>query len=646
MDYSIALIFPSNPVCKTARSVLKELNCNYPVFAASRESAYQIAKDLIPRGTHLVISFGSTFDYLRSRLDISMMDLPFTGLEAAAALREAFNIANRYTPPTNVLHVGTLRLFRHLQQSCTFLGLDTGRLEHYTLSLENPLDSQVHELLASGYEVFIGGFPTVDYAISHGKQGIEFDVDREILATTIHNAQNTLENLLKREQEIEFNKAIMLAHSDSIITLDENRMIMMANNRAEHLLGLTGTSYVGKPVSEILARSQVVDISQTTPYERNPRNMKGTPVLLMESPVIVQNTQRGSVITIKRVSEIQDLEYQIRQDLVVKGLVAKHTFDDIIGISDCINIVKEKARAYACYNSTVLIEGETGCGKELFAQSIHNASPRKAQPFVAINCATLPENLIESELFGYAKGAFTGAQREGKKGLFEVANGGTIFLDEISEMPLSMQSKLLRVLQEGDIIRIGGNKVIHVDVRIICSSNQNLLALVQANKFKADLFYRLNVLHIYIPPLRERREDIPVLASFFLSKYSMKHRKSVSQISPSVMQQLEQLDFRGNIRELGNLIERMVLLCANTTVDLDTYEKCGANIYETIWGGKNAVQAAPRNSLLKQLEQQNIIQVLDKHNWNKTAAAKELGINPSTLWRRLKKYGITQRTLP
>ncbi len=641
MDYSIALIVPSNPVCATARKVLQELKYSYPVFAASREKALDIAKNVIKLGTKLIISHGSTFDYMRGELHIPMMELPFTGLEAAAALREAFDISDRYTNSADIIHVGTPRLFRYLQQSCAFLELDAGRLRHYTLTLERSLDSQVEDLVAAGYQIFIGGFPTVNYAVAHGKYGIEFDVDSEILVTTIRNARNVLDNLLKIEKESEFNKAIMMSNSDSIITLDENRRILMANRNAERLLGLSDSSYIGKPVVSVLERSQIADISQNDPYGLGERKI-GTPVLMTESPVVVQDKQMGSVITMRRVSEIQELEYQVRQDLIVKGLVAKHTFRDIVGVSACINAVKDKAKTYACYNSTVLIEGETGCGKELFAQSIHNASPRKAQPFVAINCATLPESLIESELFGYAKGAFTGAQREGKKGLFEVANGGTIFLDEISEIPLTMQAKLLRVLQEGDIIRVGGDKVIHVDVRIICSSNQNLLQLVQTKKFKADLFYRLNVLHIYIPPLRERREDIPALAEALLGQYNEKHKKNVYRISDEVMAAIEKLDFRGNIRELSNLIERMVLLCDTAEVSCDTYEKCGTDLYTAVWQQENAAQLEMYSGISKQLEQEKLLHALERNGWNKSATAKELGIDPSTLWRKLKKYGITR----
>lgn len=631
MDYSVALIIPSTVVCQTATTALQEMNLSHPIYAASQNGALKIANELIPLGTKIIISHGITYDFLRSHLDIPMMELPFTGLEAAAALRTAFKYSDK------VIHMGTQRLFHYLQESARFFGMDESRLHHYTLSPNRSMEEQTQDVLSKGYDVIIGGFPTVNYAKEHGKFGVEFDVDKQIITVTIRNARNLVQGLMQEEERTELNRAILQASSDGLIAIDQYRNIFSANLAAERIIRLTEKDYLGQTVEDIFKQENIIDIHQIDPYakESHPQQIQ---VLLNELPVMVRGEQKGSVITIKKVTEIQDLEYQIRKDLIVRGLVAKHTFDDIIGESPSIHAVKEKAHTYAQYDSTVLIVGETGTGKELFAQSIHRASPRKNQPFVAINCATLPENLIESELFGYVKGAFTGANQEGKKGLFEIANNGTIFLDEISEIPMQMQAKLLRVLQEGEIIRVGGDKVIRVNVRVICSSNQDLETLILEKKFKSDLFYRLNVLDIHLPPLRERREDIIVLAQALLSHYNVKHNKYIQSIAPVVQAELKNLDYLGNVRELRNMIERMVLLCKGATIDWETYVRSGIKkrTQEDRGYPLQAKNAMGKN--LSTIEKESIYKAIAHCNGNKSAAAHQLGISPSTLWRKLKAF--------
>ena len=241
--------------------------------------------------------------------------------------------------------------------------------------------------------------------------------------------------------------------------------------------------------------------------------INGKQVLVNRIPIIIDNDTLSVVVNIQETSNIQKIERNLRAELYRKGFVAKHTFSDIIGDSDIIKETVNKAKKIGRTNSTVLITAETGCGKELFAQSMHNLSRRMGGPFVAVNCAALPENLLESELFGYEEGAFTGAKRGGKIGMFELAHKGTIFLDEISEIPLGLQGRLLRVLQEKEIQRVGGDSVVNVDIRIIVASNKDLFDKVVKGSFREDLFFRINVLDLYIPPVRERKQDIPLLLS-------------------------------------------------------------------------------------------------------------------------------------
>jgi len=296
-------------------------------------------------------------------------------------------------------------------------------------------------------------------------------------------------------------------------------------------------------------------------------DINGNTFLTNSIPITVKDKIKGAVAIFTDIESIQKNEINVRKHLNKKGFVAKYKFSDILGNSDAILQTKELAESYAKTDFTVLITGESGVGKELFAQSIHNSSLRKTGPFVAINCSALNSNLLESELFGYERGSFTGARSEGKPGLFELAHNGTIFLDEIAEIPIEIQVKLLRVLQEKEIIRIGGEEIIPVDVRVIAATNKNLLKLVNEGHFREDLYYRLNVLSLEIPPLRERKEDIPVLIRYFCNELCQKYKISF-EISSRELDYLFDYSWPGNIRELRNFIHRLFALYLNST-DLD-----------------------------------------------------------------------------
>ena len=312
---------------------------------------------------------------------------------------------------------------------------------------------------------------------------------------------------------------------------------------------------------------------------------------------------------------------------------ATYTFDDIIGKSHKIQEIKDQAMGIADSPSTVLIQGESGTGKEIIAQSIHNRSSRRNNGFVAINCGAIPKNLIESELFGYEDGAFTGAKHGGQPGKFEIANGGTLFLDEIGEMPLDMQVNLLRVLQEGYVTRVGGNKYIKVDVRIIASTNKDLKAEVEKGNFREDLYYRLSVIPINIPPLRERKGDIEMLIEHFLKTKAAKLGKPLPKISHELFEKLTNYSWPGNVRELENCIENIVNLNGKTTfVFNDNNITCNTT--------KSDNSFEYEMCSLDDLEVKAIMHCINNCNGNITKAAKVLGINRSTIYTKLRKHNI------
>ena len=337
------------------------------------------------------------------------------------------------------------------------------------------------------------------------------------------------------------------------------------------------------------------------------------------------------VLTIKEIQRVLNLVNKYT------GGRARYVFEDIIGESSSIKRVIYNARNIASSPSTILIEGESGTGKEVLAQAIHNASDRRNNSFVAINCGAIPKNLIESELFGYEDGAFTGAKRGGMPGKFELANGGTLFLDEIGEMPLDMQVNLLRVLQEGCVTRIGGNRYIPIDVRIIAATNKELGKEIEKGTFRRDLYYRLSVIPIWLPPLRDRENDMLLLFKHFLNVKAEKLRKSIPSISDEIYSNILTYNWPGNIREIENFVENIVNLDGNTTFDIGNKQagvQCIAKCVNKISDEEQYICS------LEELEKKAIIASIKKFDGNITKVAKILGISRNTLYVKMKKYDV------
>jgi formate hydrogenlyase transcriptional activator len=340
-------------------------------------------------------------------------------------------------------------------------------------------------------------------------------------------------------------------------------------------------------------------------------------------------------ITEKVLMEQEQAKLQAQNQYLQEEIKHNHNFEEIISKSKNFHKVLQQIEQVASTDATVLIMGESGTGKELIARAVHNISNRSKRPLVKVNCATLPANLIESELFGHEKGAFTGAM-ERKIGRFELADGGTIFLDEIGELPIELQSKLLRVLQEGEFERLGNPKTMKVNVRVIAATNRNLEIAIEKKEFREDLFYRLNVFPVITPPLRDRKEDIPLLVTHFIHKYEVKMGKKITGIAPDVMEALSKYDWPGNIRELENLIERALILTAGNTLENGNWVPMKK---ATTTNGKAPAQK------LEDIEREHIAAVLKQTNWKvsgEKGAAKMLGLNATTLEARMKKLGIVR----
>lgn len=500
---------------------------------------------------------------------------------------------------------------------------------------------EIQKLINDGIDVIIGGCTIKMIAEEFGVQGVLIQANEHAIREAIEDAAHTLHVFEEREARYQMISTIIETSSQALMTIGKDGRITHINFAACQLLNLTkdviGCSYYGNvPFTDVVRKT--LEGSQ---YNNYLFEVGSTYFVLDSAPVMVGNRPSGIVLNMQGAENVRELENKLRKRITGTGLVAKYTFRDIVGQSRFFEQVKLQAAKYADVDSTVLILGESGVGKELFAQSIHNASDRKAGPFVAVNCAAFPESILESELFGYVKGAFTGANPGGKAGIFEKAHSGTIFLDEISEMPLPLQSRLLRVIQEREIMRLGSTSIISIDIRIIAASNRNLLDEVQKGRFRADLYYRLSVLTLHIPPLREHPEDISVLIRHYMRLFSLKYDRKNVDIDDAAMKQLMQYPYYGNIRELSNIIERLVILSQSTT--LTTHDIQAALQGEPQQANQLEDVHTPRRDSIPSTitsEKDRIIYALQCSNGVLLNAAQMLCISRTTLWRRLKKYGI------
>lgn len=445
-------------------------------------------------------------------------------------------------------------------------------------------------------------------------------------------------------------QAIIQSSEEAISVVDENGKGILINPAYSRLTGLEEEKVIGKPATADISEGESVHMKvlQTRRAMRGVAMRVGPKrkdVIVNVAPVIVDGKLKGSVGVIHDVSEIQNLNRELsRARQIIRTLEAKYSFEDIIGTSEEMTIAIEQARLGAKTPATVLLRGESGTGKELFAHAIHNASDRKYNKFIRVNCAALSESLLESELFGYEEGAFSGAKRGGKRGLFEEADKGSIFLDEIGELTANTQAKLLRVLQEHEITRVGGTKPISIDVRIIAATNVNLEKGIADGTFREDLYYRLNRMPIHIPSLRRRKEDIPLLCSRLIQKINQEYGRNVEGVTEEAVDKLMAYNWPGNVRELDNILGRAIIFMNynETKIEERHIPDLGANNPSPNIEASEEAQNKSLTQMVEQYEARVIRQTLQKLDGNKTKTAKMLGLSVRNLYYKLEKYEIAK----
>jgi propionate catabolism operon transcriptional regulator len=606
------------------------------VFHKGFQDALDAAHALVHQGEEVdvFISAGANGAYLRKHASVPVVTIQPTGFDMLQALAKARRLSRRVAIVTFGDVVPELEQFKDLY------GLEIEQRAYETVE---EAEACVRELAAKGVEVVVG--PTIVTEISErlGLRSVFLysqNAVREAIGRAIEIARVARAEEAKRERI----DAILRHLEEGVVAVDRDERIQSVNPAMERILRLPADGLVGQPLSRVAPGLGLARVLDTGAAELEAIQRLGSRMLVTNRiPIREQGVQTGAVLTCQDASAIERVDRHLRTHQRPRRFVARHRLADAVGASAALRRARALAERYGRTEATVLVTGESGTGKEIFAQGIHAASARRDRPFVAVNCAALPETLLESELFGYEEGAFTGARRGGKPGLFETAHTGTLFLDEIGDMPLALQTRLLRVLQQREVLRLGAQDATPVDVRVIAATNRDLPARVAQGVFREDLYYRLNILKLHLPPLRERPEDVAPVAVHLLDGALARHgapgrtgaperrERALAVLAP----RLRAYPWPGNVRELENVMERVAVLLADPgAAEVD--ERDLAAIVPELFERRPRGDPDSLRSARRADEREHVLRVLAECDGNQSRAARKLGIGRTTLWRKLR----------
>jgi len=630
----VALMAPYPEMAGLAKEICRDFDQPMIIAVGDLQEGLRKGKELVKKGVEVMISRGGTAKLLKEHLSIPIAEIKVTAYDILGALQK---VKNRHQ---KIGIVGFENIIYGSEKLADLLELN---LTVFPIQREEDVPGILEEAQKNRVEVIIGDKIVVSQTSEFGQQSILIESGRESLLQSFHAAYEIL-SVVRSEAQKTKNyldtltqlKAVLDVVDDQLILLDASDRIQSCNPAASLTFKKEETEFIGSPL-HLYPTDPLKEMKRKRAAQRNYLGyVQGKHVLLDYVPIEANGERTGTLIVGRSISKLQQAERKVRHELYLKGHVARYSFSDIITEDERFQSVVNRAKSFSNAESTVLIIGETGTGKEMFAQSIHHEKFGAERPFVAINCATLPEPLLESELFGYAPGAFTGARKEGKKGLFELAHGGTLLLDEISELPLNLQSRLLRVIEEREVQPIGDDRVIPVEVRIIATTNKDLAREVKEKRFRGDLFYRLNVLQLNVPSLRERGRDAYALFRHFILRMNPKCQKR-DLFYKDVERLLCFYPWPGNIRELKNLVERLANLTDNFNRQLRELPKwLNDELHKPDETEDAQFDLDPGKLPLKEMERQWIKKMHEFSPFNKTELAKRLGISRTTLWKIMK----------
>ena len=631
-NMNILLVAPYPDLMNHAKQVVPSLPYEVMIIEGNLQKGLQAAQQVIQeQPVQVVISRGGTATLLKRHISLPVFEIEVSGYDL---LRVIYPHALRHS---KIAVIGYENVINGAKSIASILDIDLG---YFLIDKRIQTVAVVEQAHAWGAEVIIGDTISVNTARELGLESELVRSGPEAIQSAIESSVVMIERM---NEEIVRNKRlnIMMEQSDmGILYIATDGLVQLVNSKAEKMLNRSKAYLIGH---ELTVENSPALLLELLASDKSNKliNIDGKDYMVEVKRIRDQENSRAILIFIQSSSRIKDLEGMLRKEMVARGLVAQYSFDSITAIDHSFLQVVEKARTFSHTNATILILGETGSGKEMFAQSIHNASKRHQGPFVAVNCAALPDSLLESELFGYAEGAFTGAQKGGKPGLFELAHKGTIFLDEVNDMNKNVQARMLRVLQEKQVMRLGGNRVYDVDVRVIAACNKDLFAETESGQFRKDLYYRIKVLDIKLPPLRERLDDVLPLFESFLTYFNTKYGYQVLQIPPQLKQAVLMYSWPGNVRQLRNFAEKVSVLFSlsdDTDAVVDDLIKDFESEGNTQPCAFDKANGAFDEYSVRRAEMEVIRSCWIANDQNISKTARTLGLDRSTVRKHLEEY--------
>ncbi|GAB6194221.1 sigma 54-interacting transcriptional regulator [Desulfocastanea catecholica] len=641
IPFNIGVFISSLSIGDEIKKIAKEQKDTFQIFYKSLEGAIPVGKRMEQEGVEAIISRRGTAHLLRENLRIPVFSFPQSSLsiltsikKAADRLAEAPEKNMKIFMPNFRNEISGLEIVEELLdvQFAQGVYFDSTSLGELILDASH-----------QGFGAIVGGLATMGFAMKCGLMFQELITPKENIIETIENAKSAaLSNREQKATTLRYQSIMDLA-SDGIISIDSKGLLTTINKKAKVVLNVGNEDVLGTPASGLITNVNLQRALQRQTSVQDKVEEIGSELFVYnQEPIIVKDHTVGVVSSFKEVANVMRAENKVRRTLT-KGFVAKYILEDLIYCSAAMDKIVNTSKELAKTDSTILVMGKTGTGKEVIAQSVHNLSQRNKMPFVSVHCGALPEQLLESELFGYEEGAFTGSKKGGKLGLFEMAHQGTIFLDEIDSTSHSVQLRLLRVLQEKEVMRIGADRKIPVNVRVIAAAGKDLWSVVQDGKFRKDLFFRLNVLRITLPSLGERKEDISLLLKHFIQYHARIHGITPIELPQPYIDKLTDYSWPGNVRQLKHFAEQLLLNSnfQGCTASLDSLFADLSNIVdkEEVSSQKEIPEQVKENLKLSdpESEVETIHKALHKAQFSKAKAAKILGISRTTLWRKLKE---------
>ena len=638
MPYKVGLVAPYQALIAKATKYASSMGIKLLACRAVLDDAAREAENMERQGVDAIIVREVTDIYLEGRISVPVVPIRIGGTDILKALLKARKLSKRIALANFCGRYKDINIVRDA------LDFD---LQVFTFFTREEATEKIRALKGK-IDVIIGGGLTSVLALEEGFKSVMIESTDDSIKYSLEVASNIAKSRFEEEQKRRQLTTIVNLAGGGIVGVDPAGFISVYNQAAERIFQLPYEEVIGRPcefISNAVGFPLVMKSGReyetvSVLHEKN--------VFIRTVPIRLNKKSYGAVATIHEAASVEAMDRNIRISLHASGLTARSNFHDIIGSSAAIQSAIVTARKFANSDFTILITGETGTGKELFAQSIVNDSRRKKGPFLAVNCASIPSSLLEAELFGYDEGSFTGARKGGKAGYFELAHEGTIFLDEIGDLSPELQTRLLRVIQEKKIIRVGGRRIIPVDVRVLAATNTSLLGRVNEGRFREDLYYRLNVLHLHIPPLRERVEDIPDIASQVLKGYPY-IRKEDRGILISALKSLAGYRWPGNIRELQNILATLsVLLQDQRPIDRSVVKRLLNDIIQTnaltqnTSGASNPSTVSNLKKSRENFEKQLLFILQNESTAKREQIARKLGISRTTLWRKLREHGFSK----